>query len=210
MSPCDANSTLAQFLEETAARQPIPGGGSVTALVGALAAAIGEMVLNYSIGKKGLESHQESLRTALSEIHRARQLLLELVVEDQAAYQALTAAKKLPRESPQWESDYPPALEAAINAPQLIAITAAAVLDRCNRIVDQVNHYLLSDLAVCAELSMAAVRCGIYNVRVNEPELTDPAQIKRINNAVSHTLSHATQVIQRLIPRIWERNGKGK
>jgi formiminotetrahydrofolate cyclodeaminase len=210
MPTYDANTTLAQFLDATAARQPAPGGGSVTALVGALGAAIGEMVLNYSIGKKGLEAHQETLRTALAEMHRARELMVELVVEDQVAYQALAATKKLPRGSEQWEAEYPLALEASINAPQLIAITAAAILDRCDRLVDIVNFYLLSDLAVCAELAMAAVRCGIYNVRVNEPELTDPIQIKRVDKAVNNTLSHATQVIQRVIPRIWERNRIGK
>ena len=210
MPPYDANSTLIQFIDATAARQPAPGGGSVTALVGALGAAIGEMVLNYSIGKKGLEAHQETLKTAISEMHRARQLMLELIVEDQVAYQALSAAKKLPRESPQWEAEYPLALEAALNAPQLIAITAAAILDRCDRLVDQVNHFLLSDLAVCAELAMAAVRCGIYNVRVNQAELSDPAQIKRIDKAVAKTLSHSTQVIQSVIPRIWARNRQGK
>jgi len=55
------HNTIAEFLDGTAARQPAPGGGSVAALVGALSAAIGEMVLNYSIGKKGLEPHQDSL-----------------------------------------------------------------------------------------------------------------------------------------------------
>ena len=208
MPTYDANTTLGQFLDATAARQPAPGGGSVTALVGALGAAIGEMVLNYSIGKKGLEAHQEALRTALAEMHRARQLMMELVVEDQVAYQALSAAKKLPKDSEQWEAKYPVALEASINAPQLIAITAAAILDRCDRLVDIVNFYLLSDLAVCAELAMAAVRCGIYNVCINESELTDPAHIKRVNQAVNNTLSHATQIIQRIIPSIWERTGR--
>ena len=53
--PVDQTNTLADFLDATAARQPTPGGGAVTALAGVLAAAIGEMVLNYSVGKKGLE-----------------------------------------------------------------------------------------------------------------------------------------------------------
>ena len=56
----DAKTSLSDFLDATAAKQPAPGGGSVTALCGALAAAIGEMVLNYSIGKKGLEAHRMS------------------------------------------------------------------------------------------------------------------------------------------------------
>src|SRR5688500_729052 len=96
----DANTPIGTFLDAAAAKQPTPGGGSVTALVGALSAAMGEMTVNYSVGKKGLEQHQGELRAALAELHRARQLLTGLMLEDQTAYEALTAARKLPEGSP--------------------------------------------------------------------------------------------------------------
>src|SRR3984885_11522875 len=117
----DQHNTIAEFLDGTAAKQPAPGGGSVAALAGALAAAIGEMVINYSVGKKGLEAHQDELKKALAELHRARQIMLELVTEDQSAYQALNAAKKLPQGSPERESQLAPALLAAIRTPEAIA-----------------------------------------------------------------------------------------
>jgi formiminotetrahydrofolate cyclodeaminase len=208
--PFDQQHTLAQFLDAAAAKQPAPGGGSVTALAGALAAAIGEMVLNYSVGKKGLEAHQDDLKSALSELHRARHVMVELMVEDQAAYQALTAAKKLPSNAPNRQLEYASALKASINTPQLIAVTAAAILSLTDRLVEKVNYYLLSDLAVCAELAMATVRCGIYNVRVNRSEIKEPAELQRIDEMVDHTQYQATIVIQRVIPRIWDRNGQGK
>src|SRR5947207_14448381 len=91
----DSKTSIDNFVAATAARQPAPGGGSVTALVGSLAAALGEMVINYSLGKKGLESHQSSLQSALAELTRARHLLLELMVEDQAAYETLSSIRKL-------------------------------------------------------------------------------------------------------------------
>ena len=53
----DASTSLDSFLTAAAAKKPTPGGGSVTALVGALAASMGEMVLNYSIGKKDLAAY---------------------------------------------------------------------------------------------------------------------------------------------------------
>lgn len=208
--PYDDAYTLAQFLDGTAARQPAPGGGSVTALVGALAAAIGEMVLNYSVGKKGLEAHQEELKSAVAELHRARQLMLVLMVEDQTAYEALTAARKLPKDSAQWKSDYPAALLASIRTPEVIAATGVAILEMTDRLVDRVNHYLLSDLAVCAELAMATVRCGLYNVRVNRSELTDPADLRRVDEAVDRTLAQATTLVRQVVPRIWDRNAQGK
>ena len=97
----DQTTTIEQFLDAAAAKQPTPGGGSVTALAGALAAAMGEMVVNYSIGKKDLEAFLDELKPALAEFHRARQVLLQLMAEDQQAYAALTAARKLPEGSPE-------------------------------------------------------------------------------------------------------------
>jgi formiminotetrahydrofolate cyclodeaminase len=208
--PYDTQSTLSQFLDATAAKQPAPGGGSVTALCGALAAAIGEMVLNYSVGKKGLEAHQEELGVVLAEMHRARQMMVSLMVDDQSAYQALTAARKLPKDSEQYKSDYPAALLASIRTPEAIAVTAAAILESTERLIDRVNYYLLSDLAVCAELAMATVRCGIYNVRVNLSDVTDPADRRQIEATLDRIHGRARDVIQRIIPRIWDRNKQGK
>src|SRR5688500_8493270 len=100
----DRTITIEPFLDGNAAEQATPGGGSVTALAGALAAAVGEMVLNYSVGKKGLEAYQGELKPVLDELHRARQVMLQLMVEDQAAYDALTAARKLPEGSAEREA----------------------------------------------------------------------------------------------------------
>src|SRR5215218_5437057 len=102
----DQNSTIRQFLDATAAKHPTPGGGSVTALAGALAAAMGEMVLNYSVGKKDLAAYQPELQAGLIELTRARALLLGLMQEDQAAYEALTAARKLPQASPARQKEF--------------------------------------------------------------------------------------------------------
>src|SRR3954452_19176190 len=96
----DESSTIAAFLEATAARRPTPGGGGVTALTGALSAAIGEMVVNYSLGKKGLEAYQDELRPAVEELTRARKLMLTLMAEDQSAYAAPPAAPPPPRGAP--------------------------------------------------------------------------------------------------------------
>ena len=80
----DASTPIGTFLTAAAAKQPTPGGGSVTALAGALAATMGEMTLNYSVGKKGLEAHQDILAPALCELTHAREVLVRLMIEDQA------------------------------------------------------------------------------------------------------------------------------
>ena len=205
----DQNATIKQFLDAAAARQPTPGGGSVTALAGALAATMGEMTVNYSIGKKDLAAFEGELKPALAEYHRARQVLVQLMAEDQAAYAALTAARKLPDGSAERAAQLPAALAASIRGPQAIAATAVAVLELCERVVNFVNPWLLSDLAVCADLSMATVRCAVYNVRVNLPDVTDAAERQRIEGATFELLSRAGLLIQQVSPRIWARHGQG-
>ncbi|HET6249426.1 MAG TPA: cyclodeaminase/cyclohydrolase family protein [Tepidisphaeraceae bacterium] len=205
----DQSNTLQQFLAAAAARQPTPGGGSVTALCGALASAMGEMVINYSLGKKDLAAYEAELRPALESLHRARTMMLTLMVEDQEAYAALTAARKLPAGAHR-DAAFAAALKACIAAPQAIGATAVAVLSICDQVINFVNFYLLSDLAVCADLAMATTRCAIYNVRVNLADVTDAAQREQIQATTSQLLAHAAALIQRVAPRIWERHGSGR
>jgi methenyltetrahydrofolate cyclohydrolase len=203
----DRTSTIESFLDAAAAKQPTPGGGSVAALAGALAASMGEMVLNYSIGKKGLESHTDTLKTALDELTRVRKILLELMVEDQAAFESLTAAKKLAK-SGEGQDALLQAIKICIRVPQSIAAAAVAILHLSDIIVDIVNPYLLSDLAVCGDLAMATVRCAVYNVRINLPEIADEKLCWEIETATVQLLSRATMLIQHLSPAIWTRVAK--
>jgi formiminotetrahydrofolate cyclodeaminase len=204
----DASNTIAEFVKATAARTPTPGGGSVAALVGALAAALGEMVVQYSIGKKGLEAFEPELKPALAELQRAREMLMGLMVEDQLAYEALSAVRKLPPDSQERREKYAPALLACIRVPESVAATGVCVLELCDRLVGFANPHLLSDLAVCADLSMAAIRCAVYNVRTNLKDVQDPEDRRRIEQTVGSILERAVRLIQNVTPRIWERESQ--
>jgi methenyltetrahydrofolate cyclohydrolase len=206
----DASHTIADFLAATASKTPAPGGGSVTALVGALSAAIGEMVLQYSVGKKGLEAYQHELKPALAELTRARELLLQLMAEDQVAYEVLTQLRKLPPDSPERKAGEPAALLACIRVPESMAATGVAILERCDRLVNFVNFHLLSDLAVCADLAMACIRCAIYNVRANMPSLDDAEDRRKAEALVGQILGRAVTLIQNVAPRIWARQEQGR
>lgn len=198
----DSSHTLSEFLDAAAAKQPAPGGGSVTALVGALAASMGEMVLNYTVGKKSLAAHDAELREGLAEFNRARRLLMQLMVEDQMAYEQVTALRKLPEDSAERQREYAAMLTACIRIPEAMAATGVAVLELCGKLADKVNHYLLSDLAVSAELAMATVRCALYNVRVNLKDLSDAREKVRYEKLAVEMLSRATSLVQRVVPAI--------
>jgi formiminotetrahydrofolate cyclodeaminase len=201
----DRSTSIDAFLTATAARHPTPGGGSVAALAGALASAIGEMVLAYSIGKKELLPFEPQLKSASHKLQQVREMLLQLMVEDQEAYAELTAVRKLPADAPDRKSRLDAAVMACIRCPQAVGATALAILQLCDQSVAIVNPWLLSDLAVCAELAMATARAALYNVRVNLASVEDAPQREALQQQSDQLLSHAKELIQRVSPAIWSR-----
>jgi methenyltetrahydrofolate cyclohydrolase len=196
----DSSAPISAFLDAAASRQPTPGGGSIAALTGALAASMGEMVLNYSVNKKDLQAHRTELESALSHLHRARELLLRLMVDDQGAYTTLTEARKLGK-----GDEYYAAVLLAIRVPEAIAETAVAMLEICEQLVEKVNRHLLSDLAVCCDLAMATIRCASYNIRINLPDMADQAGRAVYEDAANKIVKEGIELIQRISPRIWAR-----
>jgi formiminotetrahydrofolate cyclodeaminase len=204
MNPLDTTVSIGGFLDATAAKKPTPGGGAVAALAGALACSIGEMVLNYSVGKKDLLEHHESLQRALAELQQARWVLCQLMIEDQLAYQAVSETKKLPESTPDREARLNAAVVAAIRCPQAIAATALAVIDIADRVADVGNRWLLSDLAVSVELAMATVRCGVYNIRVNLADVPESDR-QTLMRQSQQMIDHGVRVLRSVLPRIWAR-----
>jgi formiminotetrahydrofolate cyclodeaminase len=201
----DSSVSIAEFLTAAASKCPAPGGGSVTALAGALAASMGGMVVNYSIGKKDLAASQELFRVALAEFSRARSVLLRLMIEDQAAFESLSAARKAAKGAGEQDPAFAAALLACIRIPQAVGATAMAILELSEQLAQSANRHLLSDLAVCSELAMATLRCAACNVQANLPDVSDAAERARFEQASTQLIARATGSIQRIMPIIRRR-----
>src|SRR5947208_875693 len=87
---------LGEFLEQVGAKTPAPGGGAVASTVGALACALGRMVVAYSVQKKALAEHWGELERAGTVLARAGEIMLELAEEDAAAYGLVNELSRLP------------------------------------------------------------------------------------------------------------------
>lgn len=196
----DSQTPIAGFLSATAAKQPTPGGGAVAALCGATAAAIGEMVLNYSIGRKATPELDPLLKPILDELARARAMMLELMVEDQDAYGEYNAIRKEP-DSADKAARLAVALDRSIAVPRAVAALSHSILELADQAAENSNRLLLSDLLVCCELAMASLRSAIHNVRVNLPEL-EPAKRLALEGDCQALLSRAVERVQRTVPRV--------
>jgi formiminotetrahydrofolate cyclodeaminase len=180
--------SVAEFVTSTGARQPTPGGGSVAALAGALAASLAAMALRYTVGKKAYVAYEVELTAALAQFETAAQLLQELIAEDVAAYEALSQMLKLPEAARLTHADYVPTVVAAIRAPETTAAMALNILTLASTLLEKTNKMLVSDLGIAAVYAHATVHASELNVRVNLPLLPNRAEAEAMKQNL-HDLS---------------------
>lgn len=156
-----------EFAAATAAKTPIPGGGSVAGVVGALSAALGEMSVNFTLGKKDFQAHEPANAALAARLARARGMFEDLTADDITAYSLYQESAKADDARKQT------ALAAAINVPREMAALALAVLGDLVELSGHCNRWLLSDCAAGAALAEAVARLCDYNVRINTPALAD-------------------------------------
>ncbi len=172
------------FLDAVAAATPAPGGGSVAALAGALAAALGEMVGKLTIGKKSYAAHHERLKEALARLATLRRRLNELVDRDAASYEAVVAAMKKPKSTASEQALRTKAIEEASKSAALVPLETAELAMETVKMVDSLRPITIpqaaSDLAVAAHMAEAARLAAIENVRANLPSITDSDWVARI------------------------------
>jgi len=185
------SNSLGNFAELVAAGTPAPGGGSVSAYCGVLAASLGEMVCKLTIGKQKYAEAEPRLTELRSELERLGARLRELIAKDAASFEAVLQAYRLPKESDEQKAHRAAqiqiALRGAIEIPVETAQRSFDVLRLLRELADIGNTNALSDVAVGAQLAQTAIRGASYNVGVNLDSISDReaadltrAQMKRM------------------------------
>src|SRR3979490_123270 len=167
------------FLDAVASPTATPGGGSVSAFAGALAAALGQMVAGLSRKKKSQAGFADRLSAALDEMRRVADELAEAIDRDAASYQAVMAAFKLPqgdtKETRQREEAIQKATKGASVVPLQVAERAVALFERLGQLDTIVAASMRSDLQVARLMAEAGARGALANVEINLDGLTDAA-----------------------------------
>lgn len=159
--------SLDGFLQDLASSQPVPGGGSASALAGAIAAALVEMVCRLTIGKKAYASVEPRAKEMLPEATQLHGELRRLVDEDAAAYAKVSEAYKLPKDDPKRTTAVDAALLRAARAPLAGARLSYRVMLLATEIGSIGNKNARSDAAVAKYLARAAILGLFENVSIN-------------------------------------------
>ncbi len=169
--------TCRRFAEETASESPAPGGGSISAYMGALAAALGTMVANLSAHKAGWDDRWEEFSNYAEQGNELMERLLHLVDEDTEAFNRIMAVFGMPKGTDAEKAERARAMEEATlyatEVPLRTLETAFESFPLLKAMATEGNPASASDAGVGALAARAAVRGALLNVKINAAQLND-------------------------------------
>jgi methenyltetrahydrofolate cyclohydrolase len=200
-----ADLSVDELLRRLASGDPTPGGGSASALAGALGAALVSMVCQLTIGRERYAAHEAHARQIQATADALRERLQRGIDEDAVAYDRVIAAYRLPRTSDEERTVRSEAIQnATIHAalvPLSLVEAAAGVIDLAEQALGKTNPNAASDLAVAALLGVAAVDGAAANVDVNLSALTDRETIDRIAKRLATARAGRREQAARIVER---------
>ena len=173
----DSDEVLGCFAELVAAGTAAPGGGSVAAHSGMMAAALGRMVCNLTIGKPKFAEVEPRMTELRDELERLGRRLRELIAEDAASFDAVLAAYRAPKETDEQKASRTERIQAAIGIAVSVPLETAErsfqVLKILREIAESGNPNAISDVAVGSRLAEVAIKGAGYNVAANLGTMKD-------------------------------------
>lgn len=189
--------TVKHFAEETSRESPAPGGGTIAAYMGALAAALGTMVANLSSHKRGWDAQWEKFSRWADRGQEQIAELLELVDEDTEAFNRIMSAFALPKQTAEDKAARSKAIqEATLYATQVPLHTMQAAyrtFDICRAMAEEGNPNSVSDAGVGALAARAAVLGAGLNVKINAGGLKNRETADRLIAEANQLIAKANE-----------------
>ena len=179
------NMTVEQFAMQTASNEPVPGGGSISALAGALAAALTEMVAGLTIGKKKYAEVEEEMKKAVAPMHEICEHLLDDIKRDSESFDLYMQALTLPKETEARTKAMQDGLKAAVAVPLSVAKRAYEVMPYAEVMVTKGNKTAVTDALVATMMARTAVLGALFNVKINLESIKDEAFVEETAKEVA-------------------------
>ncbi|MCX6640216.1 MAG: cyclodeaminase/cyclohydrolase family protein [bacterium] len=171
------NQKIHEYIAQTASASPAPGGGSASALAGALGASLSEMVINLTVGKKKYVDVSAELAELLPKLSTVRQELQGSIDRDTEAFNGVMAAFGLPKETEEQQKIRVQAIQnatlEATKVPLSVMAAALEALAMTVTVAQKGNKNSASDAGVAGLLLAAAIDGAALNVKINLPGLPD-------------------------------------
>lgn len=179
------NMNLESYISALGSKSPVPGGGGTAALAGALAASLGQMVGSLTVGKKKYAAVEEEMQKAISEAQTLAENLLSLIDKDAEAFEPLSKAYGLPKETEEEKANREIVMEKCLKG---AAAVPFAILETLTKVTPLLSFFAangsvlaLSDAGCGAALAAGAAKSALLNVLINTKSMTDHAYAEEIS-----------------------------
>ncbi len=195
-----------RFVDEVSSDSPAPGGGSVAALAGSLAAALSAMVANLTVGKKQYEAAWSELSQIAERAQDVKAALVRAVDEDTEAFNGVMAAMRLPKGTPDEQAARARALEdgypAAARVPLGTARLCLDAIQLAGEVARKGNVNSASDAGVAALMGRAGVEGAALNVLINLGTIKDEAFKTECREAVAGLVADAGRLSGEIVAHV--------
>jgi len=202
---------IEKYVADAAAGIPAPGGGSVSALAGALGAAMAAMAANFTVGKKKFAGVEPQVRAILDKCSAGAQRLTELMDADVAAYATVSQAYGLPKDTDEHKkartAAIQDALKVALAEPLATFRLCRELVELLDELVEIANPNLVSDVGVAAILLEAALRGAKLNVEINLAYLKDAAFVAEKRDEIDAAAFQAAELAASVVERVYKKIG---
>jgi formiminotetrahydrofolate cyclodeaminase len=189
---------LQVYLDDAASGKPAPGGGSVSACVGALGAALVAMVCNLTLGKEKYAAVETQVGDLVAQADDARTRLEKLLQDDTVAYNGVIAAYRLPKETPEEQAARSQAVQdgliIAASVPLDICRVALEVCRLSKTAAEIGNPNAVTDAGIGAILGEAAAQGAALNVEINLGSIKDETYVQAAAAEVDTILAEAAEL----------------
>ena len=207
------NKSLDYYITQTASGESTPGGGSVSALVGSLGAALISMVNNLTVGKKAYEELPDDVKAEFQknfkEIEEVMEDLKNIIEEDTHAFSKVMDAFKLPKSTDEEKEARSQAIQdgykVALEVPLRCAKKCLRALELQDIFAEYGNVQAITDVGVGTLLSYAGVEGALFNVIINVGAIKDQEFKAEIEAEIDSTLSRAKELKEELLKVVYSR-----
>lgn len=201
--------TITEFLKRLSSEAPTPGGGSASALLGAVGAALVSMVCNLTLSSGKYKESEGVVQGILSESERLCAELERLVEEDAVAYGKVSAAMKMPRSTDEEKQARTTALQTSLreacDVPLRTMEACVSVLELCTTAARVCTPHAVSDIGVAAHAAAAGLRGAEMNVAVNLSLIRDPDYVEAARKKANELLAACSTELEAAVAAVKER-----
>ena len=190
------------FLEVLSSAAPVPGGGGASAAVGAFSSALGMMVANLTIGKKKYADVEEEIIEIREQLQYLQKELVDLTDKDAEAFEPLSKAYGLPKDTPEQKEEKERVMEKALYEASIVPLqimkTVAKVMELLETLGEKGSKIAISDVGVAVLFARAALEGASLNIYINTRLMKDREQAERLNKESDDMIEEARRMQEKI------------